>query len=152
MCNGINGGINMKVEEFMIGDWVYTDGELSNVLSPSTENCEIETMDEKGYIRKYDEIEAKDYIEPIPITKDILEKNGFKKRKYESMFCNNEQTEYINKDKTIIINGFSNTTGKDWNCHIDNDDMETIGCADIQYVHELQHLLRLCNIDKEIEL
>ena len=141
----------MKVEELMIGDLVKYKSKSGKIINIDTDDIfdNTATIDTKNSI-DYD-LDIKE-LKPIPITPQILEKNGFKKRKYESMFCNNEQTEYINKDKTIIINGLSNTTGKDWNCHIDNDDMETIGCADIQYVHELQHLLRLCNIDKEIKL
>ena len=89
-------------------------------------------------------------IEPIPLTSEILEKNGFTKstpplgihaRCYE---LDNKKDKYhltiadYNKYKRLLLN-------------VDSEDSE---CFNIKcdYVHEFQHALRLCGIDKTIEL
>jgi hypothetical protein len=38
------------------------------------------------------------------------------------------------------------------NCHIDNCDRCTVANVDIQYVHQLQNLLNIMNIQFEIKL
>ena len=74
-------------------------------------------------------------IQPIPLTAEILEKNGF-------------------------INGefYVSSHIEDWQIMSDGSHLaarsERGWCIDIpcRYVHELQHALRLCQIEKEIEL
>ena len=89
-------------------------------------------------------------IEPIPLTTEILEKNGFTKstpppgihaRCYN---LNNKKDRYnltisdYNKYKRLLLD-------------IDSEDSE---CFNIKcdYVNKLQHALRLCGIEKEIVL
>lgn len=76
-------------------------------------------------------------IKPIPLTAEILEKNRFEKENLD-IVLRDEFTE----DKLIslikIAKGFA---------------LVTEGMAiGIQYVHELQHIYKLCGIKKEIEL
>ena len=72
---------------------------------------------------------------PIPLTKEILEKNGF--------------TDYINsmyldtKDYSIAWSGSVLKCSND-DCLIEMDNCK--------YVHQLQNALRLCGINKEITL
>ena len=71
-----------------------------------------------------------EYLEPIPLTPEILEKNGFT-RDGESWWY---------KDFRIVLfssNGVSLICGRQMR---------------FKYVHELQNALRLCIIEKEIEL
>lgn len=86
-----------------------------------------------------DEISINDEIVGIPLTPKILEKNGF-------IPAANGVSWYLGDDDTdeclLMLNEIHNafvmsTTGM------------TIG---FQYVHQLQHLLRLCGIKKEITL
>ena len=70
------------------------------------------------------------YLEPIPLTPEILEKNRF--------IQENESWWY--KDFRIVL---------------DNSKGESLICGrqvKFTYVHQLQHALRLCGIEKEIEL
>ena len=39
-----------------------------------------------------------------------------------------------------------------WHVHIYTVEMRTMCTSEITYVHELQHLLKLCKIEKEIVL
>ena len=73
-------------------------------------------------------------LEPIPLTLEILEKNGFGEYEYNEVYGDEIEVE-VNLNEWPIDEGscpgFSSR---------------------IQYVHELQHVLRLCGIEKEIIL
>ena len=103
--------------------------------------------------KEYEPIEiAEDKLFPIALTTEILEKNNFERLRVSWVLKRNDYCVTIQ-----FINGkWSLTTtnmlaGKDERgrndlvsfCH---DWVETL------YVHELQHALRLCGIDKEIML
>ena len=87
----------------------------------------------------YSEAEIKDLI-PIELTEEILVKNGwdFTKRKY-GVYCKED----TNHDAELSKDG----DGFYWS--INTDEYEILR---IDYVHKLQHLLRLAGIEKEIEL
>ena len=96
---------------------------------------------------------------PIPITPEILEKNGFKfdgSGQCSMMFLSKPQFAeglrfniYVGlKRKTIEVFA-AHPIEKSPNWRKSNKVyLEVCGC----YVHELQHALRLCGIEKEIEL
>lgn len=125
----------MKASELMVGDWVLY--------------CETP-------VRIIQLSEGKDYKEicPIPLTPGILEKNGF----IESSICPNifqcclgeviieigvYDPMFINVDYRINSPEGINSGNISHICH-------TYGKP--FYVNELQHALRLCGIDKEIQL
>lgn len=132
----------MKANELMIGDWVY------NIHN--RQNEQVEEIGSGLVMLSYNDLYEYDEIEPIPLTHEILEKNGFTKstpppgihaKCYE---LDNKKDRYnltiadYNKYKRLLLN-------------VDSEDSE---CFNIKcdYVHELQHALRLCKIEKEIEL
>jgi hypothetical protein len=120
----------------MVGDWILYDGKPVRVNCVASSSVGLEGVES-------DTICKDDMIEPILITAEILEKNGFIK------------------------------TGDGWEC--DENDVVSIALhsekscdmwiAEASYewkhikyilpypkcVHELQHALKLCGIDKEIE-
>lgn len=114
--------------DLMIGDWVF-------VHKPT---CKGHRVD---YINEMDEEIGADGeiydvcdIRPIPLTPEILEKNGF---------SNN----YTEDDLSYATDAGGDIIG----VHI----VAGRGVMDemyFNYVHELQHALRLCGIEKEIEL
>lgn len=119
----------------MIGDWVMYRGEPI-IIFEIDEYYERVNTEPDGYdsIRC---IELSD-LQPIPITAEILEKNGFEKRdgEYQDVF-------YHYGDFDLLI----------------DDRLEPCGYTlygvlelQIKYVHELQHALRLAGIDKEITI
>lgn len=79
-----------------------------------------------------------EYLEPIPITPEILDKNGFE-----------TVGDYydIPNDPSLVIKVVSNTFvfGHSINGYFE-------GFIALDYVHELQHALKLCGIEKEIVL
>lgn len=83
-------------------------------------------------------------IAPIPLTKEILIKNGWLE---ESDYENDLYGGHFPEDKKHRL-------------ELDIDGSEvwwTINCVEyyiipLHYVHDLQHALKLCEIDKTIEL
>lgn len=108
----------MEVKDLMIGDWVQVPSELNRYKR----------------IRSTFAMDSAALYMPIPITAEILKKNGFKCDVHPNYIYDRYFTDemslldfrngYFKYDVTITL----------------------------EYVHQLQHLLKLCNIDKEIEL
>lgn len=90
----------------------------------------------------------KNEIEPMPVTKEILKKIGFKKDTTAGEPW--EFWRYWDKDgkyKLDVDEGYTNS-GCKWSVHIDNDVCNTIGSGEFDYVHELQNLVRInCKAD-----
>ena len=120
----------MNVKDIMIGDFVEYNSQITKVIGISSD----------GFIDVTGEFEnvAIGTVQPIPITPEILEKNGFT---YEKVF-NCYSNEYANI-RFVEKNGRLTAT-------IITDIASVM--ISIRYVHELQHALRLCKIDKEIVL
>ena len=139
----------MKAEELMVGDWVmwknrqvqiarvsgivYSFGHIDVGLAHCNDDNLLETHDIKS-------------ISPIPLTPEILEKNGFKnssvitvgtpKMRWESEDTRTEITIWM--DDTLPMEIVKNVYYED----------------EVSYtlpfpatVHELQHALRLCGIN-----
>ena len=121
----------MKANEIQIGDWVYS--------TFSKLPCKVMylKLHESGYasVETTNVVGVKDIasLSPIPLTTEILEKNGFV---VESRYCHGEPLQYcvLVDGLWIDISGENYFEGK------------------LEYVHQLQHALRLCEIDKNIEL
>lgn len=76
---------------------------------------------------------------PIPVTKEILEKIGFKEDTAMVKFYR-----YWDKDRRykLEVRDFWTNSQRKWYVHIDNDVCNTIGSGEFDYVHELQNLTR----------
>ena len=92
------------------------------------------------------------YLDPIPLTPKILEKNGFKVYG-ESWYLPTD-----NESETVMVSFHMYNTIIDVKKGDDNF-FKTVpckyrSCAENRhvFVHELQNALRLCNIDKQIIL
>lgn len=114
----------MQANELMIGDWVdsYLDG---HPIQLTAYDCYIIA---RGY---------NDGIEPIPLTAEILEKNGFELDDLRGTRYDIPGNDYY---------GISSYLDEDYNkcwtfC------ASGIFLFDIPFVHELQHALRLCELN-----
>lgn len=144
----------MKPEELSIGDWV-------NVLNyhwdgrPYTRQVNGITKKHGTYYLQFGSVLSAeiDRCEPIPITPEILERNGFKLREKGVLY-----TEYVSGDEhSIITFGFYKESIHDidtvLNCELGFvGGLDRIHHCHIKYVHELQHALRLCGTSKTINL
>ena len=135
----------MKVEELMIGDWV----KISH-LNKIGKVYRIDRANGKGngFAAVIDGDYYEGNLEPIPLTTEILEKNGFEKTWQDNFVYDNEDIGLIitfHPKETNYTNGIYDYIDIEKGC-------VTITEMPIEFVHQLQHALRLCGIEKEIEL
>lgn len=94
-------------------------------------------------------------LDPIPITEDLLLKNGFNKELLiEGMENYDDWVSYKKQ-----VNGYfldirhcSNSIERDWYVHIDNDVHCSVGSMDIEYVHQLQNICTICGFEIDLKL
>ena len=129
----------MQAKYLMVGDWVSYNETPQQIL-------EISGIDDEVYLET-DELVHQSEIQPIPLTPEILEKNGFRiifdGELHVSYFKDIESfhTE-VKVDKIGIYQKLSMLDG------LGNG----VAIVECKYVHQLQHALRLCGIEKEIIL
>lgn len=124
----------MKATDLMIGDWVMAIDTPSKVeaidfVSPKEEIWCATAGDGCNPL-------APNKISPIPLTDEILAKNGFVQN-------NDHRVLYVHMGD---YNGYALALDADnagW--HLTDNKFVTIDS-----VHELQHLLHLCGIEKEV--
>ena len=130
----------MKAEKLMIGDWLFYKGQF-NAFPFKVEQI---TKRKVGYHAEPNESRMHYIIlsecEPVPITPEFLERNGF--RKVQDLY-------YMKSENKIFPYPFFIEYNPNNNCLFVNDGMIPMP---ITYVHQLQHVLRLCDIEKEVEL
>lgn len=128
----------MKAEELMIGDYFFVAKDNLCIRKGSVveirgidadDKLESKNLIGSAHCRPLDKFQFEggiwlDYLEPIPLTSEILEKNGVK---FE-----------------IGASGYPIIELDGLNCSVQYNL--------IHYVHELQHAFRLCKIDKTIEI
>ena len=137
----------MDVRDLMIGDWV--------MIKDYPMDFQPEKMTANHFVRSLCEFEA------IPLDKDFLLNNGFTFFPIEPNYgygIFELKTEhcllrYSNKHRDIQIykTRMGGIDPKSGNCTHRGDRYE-INCGQflISYVHELQHILKLCKIDLEL--
>ena len=111
----------IKISELSIGDWVEVQGVVKRIdyLYGKDNVCDVPI----------------ELVHPIPLTPEILEKNGFEEN------CGR----WYNSEALMEFEQY-----KDGWCR-------TINCGEysvyfIKYVHQLQNALRLAGVEKEIEV
>lgn len=128
----------MKASELMLGDWVSLfqgkkDGSPANVQVTSIDKYEIGVA---GVDCDYDSATAP-LLFPIPLTPSILLKNGFEHQMpYDDYVFDNRIILYEYGEGFAIGGGYT----------VANERLQ------VDYVHELQHLMRLIGIEKEVIL
>jgi hypothetical protein len=139
----------MKTTDLMIGDYVhqlvYEELEPVRIVNIH-ETGAVEVFDGSGDTF-YDYQSATNEIQPIPLTQEILEKNGFEWIKNKIVDEAYVFTKTLWDEPELIIRRFDFNESFVICTAWDDTSFMSIG-----YVHELQHLLKLCGIDKEIEL
>lgn len=137
----------MKTNELMIGDWVCHKDYPSiplQVNGVSSKLCLKHSLLWNEESSKYERIERyseADYddLRPVKITDEILEKNGF--TRYSVAHFNLQQW-VLNEGNGCRVSFYQDVKIGKW----------VIKDIWIDYIHELQHVMRLCGIDKEIVL
>lgn len=94
-------------------------------------------------------------LDPIPITEELLLKNGFNKELLiEGMENYDDWVRYKKQVNGCFldIRHCSNSIERDWYVHIDNDYRCGVGGMDVEYVHQLQNTCRLAGFEVEIKV
>lgn len=128
----------------MIDDWVSLCGGTPIRVENVHGDC-INFQHDIPFVQEEFMIEFTD-IAPIPLTAEILEKNGFEF--YDSFYQLLPQQWKGADNRVVLLNDdrFLNTFNK-WHVHVDTEDMRTIGSIELTYVHQFQQLLRLCGLN-----
>ena len=135
----------MRANELMVGNIVRYDG--MTVYIDQINRTKVEGMIDKNDLL-IDIRFRVELFEPIPITEELLAKNGFK-HEYD---CICEYTYYIREIGGYFVEvkiGCSNMGDEYVNCHIDNCDRNSVANADIRYLHQLQNLLNIVGVEME---
>ena len=135
----------MITKEIMIDDWVINTEFGKNKMG-QVEIVELTRV----WLRNCNTYVPCEFIKPIPLTQEILEKNGFevqdqgggRKDVWTGFDIDCEEDIEIEFQYNVpvylkIDGGYKG---------------EYYTSSDIKYIHELQHAMRLCNIKKEIKL
>ena len=137
----------LKISDLSVGDWVRDGNGIiakvrgienwSNeyILNVQTVSGSICTLSVTGAL-------------PIPITAEILEKNGWKKGQRGEFY------HYLQLDKNSTLYVHASTNG--WRMEITYDAAGILRTThlmpNVVSIHQLQHALRHAGIDKEINL
>jgi hypothetical protein len=132
----------MKPEELMIGDFVLYDDNICIVDEIRVDNTAVLTALNTDITSIDGDQVSMDEITPILLTPEILEKNGFVKDKYGEMTL--ELDDALGTTEIVLIPSYDEVYY--W-WKVSNELI-----TKIKSIHELQHVLRLCNILKEINV
>lgn len=133
----------LKISDLSVGDWVRCRGRNGRIerLDVIGDDQRISVAVESDLGTMYQFVGIED-IDPIPITAEILEANGFVK--------NGEYNEWSTGNwEDIPFIGISLSRQS---MRIKNIGTDIFLENKVVYVHQLQHALRLAGIDKEINL
>ena len=138
----------MKANELMVGDWMqkleagghYRKCRIKAIIDDNvdcvTSDGEVHTLSVNG-------------IEPILLTAEILNENGFESNGNAiwAAYCREDKHANLEISEHYYYDDEKTEGGFYW----------TINCCEydiirLRYVHQLQHALNLCGIDKEIKL
>lgn len=156
----------MKAEDLMVRDWIRLDfttaSGVRTVKDTRIQQIIIPYEEYHEYYIKGDNLAmvSLKYAEPIPLTPEILEKNGFIEDKSDdtrSTFHLLIPTSFEKNSYTVQV-----TLYKQPICGVQvlfkcwgwipphNGGLDDIHLCSLAYVHQMQHALRLCGIEKEI--
>ena len=146
----------MKANELRIGNLVLSNnplyrkdwlGKVLSVLEIKDESVSVVAIDELPYA--FTGGQFLKYIDPIPLTEEILLKCGFKKQDYNMSNCHVYQ-----KGSYRVLKSFNdNNINQDYSLCINGISPPTWSIAHFKYVHQFQNLyFALTNTELEINL
>ena len=120
----------IRCQDLMIGDWVLINNVSHKIRAISGIDAEVQADDELYHIGE-DRYNSEDKVEGVPLTYEILKKNGWKDAEF---WC--EYQEGNNSIQACL---------PDMRGRINGIEIEHFKC---EYVHQYQHLLHLCELDE----
>ena len=143
----------MKANELMIGDWVIFGDEplkVQHIYNNGYDDIVAEIVEDgTNEYGVYEEIKDVPvvYCSPIPLTPEILEKNGFERSVViPSNFYRNIDNE------RLIFSPHSSCYGLGYVHWDESNDADIMHRLEVQqpimYIHQMQHALRLFGLDQ----
>ena len=122
----------MEAKDLMINDWVSVSGTPMRIAALGTVRAGFLDGNGEMFFHGYDS------IKPIPLTAEILEKNKYD---YNDSLCEWATDSFCIEFGHVLSNEGQPDHFFIWvsNCEVE-----------LNYVHELQHAIRLCGIKKEV--
>ena len=143
----------MKISELMVGDWVYNKHHKKNIrITPYDFFTHIYNEFDEQSLPPYTKPTFGRDLEPIPLTAEILEANGFKKFNFHGIEGQHQWSWW--RDTLLSVTLWCRELNDDpkdgWMIRVESD--FATHCHKVEFVHEVQHTLRLLGIDKDFKL
>ena len=122
--------VKIKCRDLMVGDWITNRNGFPMQITNVGEDYAYATFEgNEADPLEFDDKD--DQPQPIPLTYEILRKNGWKDTEFWCEYQDSKNTiQCCLPDMRGIINGI---------------EIEHFKC---EYIHQYQHLLRLCGLDE----
>lgn len=145
----------LNISDLSVGDWILNHRGFPTKVQVITSEGNILCGEIDAKSEHCTHLWVQD-IHPIPITPEILEKNGFMRcsvefniYEYTTLLGKILRTTQVHLDGTQCIRVFvHDTTIERGFCRREKISVSIL--KDKVYIHELQHALRLAGVDKEI--
>lgn len=133
----------LNISDLSVGDWV---------LNMKGFPTKVQVITSEGNMRCGEDAKPEHSVHiwitdvsPIPITPEILKKNGF-------AFLPDDNPRHLRfVDGNIVISTYEGRETFALYCYNDMGWTETFSQT-LRYIHQLQHALRLAGVEKDIEL
>lgn len=131
----------LKISDLSVGDWVICNGFKATIAGYNAESGSIQVLTKQKNKMWF----GLDDIDPIPITAEILLKNGWENlRLGYKCSCGVYGIHILIKEASVVVTIYERERIlKAVRMQVYSPDMS---------VHQLQHILRLAGVDKEINL
>lgn len=137
----------MEANDLMIGDYVLSDNKIHKVTRLSLQRAAMQNVcDGAVTVARYDR------LYPVPLTSEILRQNCFEV--VTDLSCMLMYFSRVSDNTVVQIEDNRIAACPLWHVHVVIKDRAMV-CdirKDIDYIHELQHMLKLAKIPYEILL
>ena len=136
----------MKANDLMVGDYISVKPSGIPIKVAAVHHKKVAchaVVNKLSWVRE-------SLLEPIPITAEILERNGFEKYNLRWFIGQHKWTWWFDNTTSVSL----------WYRELNDDPKDGMMvkvdsplayiCIRVDYLHQLQHALRLCGIEKEI--
>lgn len=119
----------MKPNELRLGDYIKYDAE-DDIFKVIVLEETVSFKNSKGLVLE----EKYKNIKPIKLTRECLERAGFIRMPFSGY-------KKVINGNTISITDLYESTSKKWTIHIDDKEFMCLFYYEINYLHELQHII-----------
>jgi len=134
----------MKANELMIGDWVQDrSGSKMKIMNIEYHCTRVLYNGEELILACFEQAN----LRPIPLTTEILEKNGFR-----IIFESELHVSYFQDTESFHVEIIVDKVGIFQKLSMWDGFGNKVTIIECRFVHQLQHALRLCGISDEITL